>query len=118
MNANEEVRGPASSRRLSSAFALAAELTGCAAQSGLPLSSLTTLGAPPTGMARLVVVRQEKGVFGIGDRAFPIKLDGEPLGEWATVTFAYLDRPGASPQLSAEFWRSPVVTRDDFAHDS
>jgi hypothetical protein len=114
MKANEEVRGAASSRRLSLAFALAAVLIGCATQGGPPLSSLTTLGAPPTGMARIVVVRQEKGYFGIGDRAFPIKLDGEPLGELMTGTVAYLDRPGGSHQLSAEFWDSPGVTRHDF----
>jgi len=66
-------------------------------------------------MARIVVVRQEKGYkFAIGDHAFPVKLDGEPLGELATGTFAYLDRPGGSHQLSAEFWGTPGVTRRDF----
>jgi Protein of unknown function (DUF2846) len=77
---------------------------------------MVALGGPPKGMARIVVVRQEKGYkLMLGDRSFPVKLDGEPLGELATGTFAYLDRPEGSHQLSAEFWDSPGVTRRDFA---
>lgn len=114
MNANEGARKALLFPQLYWAFSLAAVLTGCATQSGPPLSSLATLGAPPAGMARIVVVRREKGYFGIGDRAFPVKLDGEPLGELMTGSFAYLDRPAGSHQLSAEFWDSPGVTRVDF----
>jgi hypothetical protein len=65
-------------------------------------------------MARVVVVRPEKGYKFIGDHDFPVKLDGEPLGELATGTFAYLDRPAGSHQLSADFWGTPGVTRRDF----
>jgi hypothetical protein len=50
------------------------------------------LGAPPRAVARVVVVRPEKGFFGV-DGAFPVELDGEPLGELKTGTFAYPDRP-------------------------
>jgi hypothetical protein len=113
MKANERARRARSSWPLYPAFGLAAVLLGCATQSGPPLSSLATLGAPPKGIARIVVVRPEKGYFGI-DHAFPVKLDGEPLGELMTGTFAYLDRPAGPHQLSAEIWGSPGVTRHDF----
>src|SRR5260221_34858 len=113
MKAHEGVRRARSPWQLYLAFALAAVLLGCVTQSGPPLSSLATLGGPPRGMARIVAVRREKGYFGI-DYAFPVKLDGEPLGELATGTFAYLDRPAGPHQLSSELWRSPAVTRRDF----
>jgi Protein of unknown function (DUF2846) len=115
MKTNEGGRGARSSWRLYPAFTLTVVLAGCAAQSGPPLSALATVGGPPKGMARIVVVRPEKGYkFAIGDRDFPVKLDGQPLGELATGTFAYLDRPAGSHQLSAEFWDTPGVTRRDF----
>jgi hypothetical protein len=113
MKAHEGVRRARSSWQLCPAVALAALLVGCATQSGPPLSSLATLGGPPRGMARIVVARREKGYFGI-DHAFPVKLDGEPLGELMTGTFAYLDRPAGPHQLSSELWGSPGVTRHDF----
>jgi hypothetical protein len=90
MKANQRARRARSSWQFYPAFALAALLIGCATQSGPPLSSLATVGGPPKGMARIVVVRPEKGYFGI-DHAFPVKLDGESLGELMTGTFAYLD---------------------------
>jgi hypothetical protein len=55
-------------------------------------------------------VRQEQTSFVMRNGAFPVKLDGEPLGELAVGTFAYLDRPGGSHQLSAEIWGTPAVT--------
>jgi hypothetical protein len=114
MKVNEGWRRARSTWRLYAAFALAAALAGCATQ-GPQLSELATVGGPPKGMARIVVVRPEKGYkFAIGDRAFPIKLDGEPLGELVTGTFAYLDRPAGSHHLAAEFWDTPGVTRRDF----
>jgi hypothetical protein len=112
MYTNEKVR---SSWRLCPAFVLATALAGCAIQGGPPLASLATVAGPPKGMARVVVVRQEKGYkFTIGDRPFPVKLDGEPFGELATGTFAFLDCPEGAHQLSAEFWDSLGVTRRDF----
>jgi hypothetical protein len=96
------------------AFASAAVVAGCATQSGPPLSSLATVGGPPKGMARVVVVRQEQTSFVMRNGGFPVKLDGEPLGDLAVGTFAYLDRPGGSHQLSAEIWGNPGVTRLDF----
>jgi hypothetical protein len=115
MKANEGARGARSSWQLCTAFSLAAVLTGCMTESGPPLASMARLSGPPKGMARIVVVRPEKGYkFAIGDRAFPVKLDGEPLGELATGTFAYLDRPAGAHQLSAEYWDWPGATRHDF----
>jgi hypothetical protein len=97
------------------AFASAAAVAGCVTQSsGPPLSSLATVGGPPKGTARIVVVRQVQKSFVMSAGSFPIKLDGEPLGELATSTFAYLDRRAGSHQLSAEIWGSPGTTRHDF----
>jgi uncharacterized protein DUF2846 len=111
MGANQRGRG--APWQLFSIFALAAVLAGCVTQSGPPLSSLATVGGPPKGMARIVVVRQEQTSFVLRNAAFTAKLDGEPLGELAVGTFAYLDRPGGSHQLSAEVWGNPGVTRRD-----
>jgi hypothetical protein len=112
MGANQ--RGRVAPWQLFCVFALATVLAGCITQSGPPLSSLATVGGPPKGMARIVVVRQEPHSFGARNRDFPVKLDGEPLGELSAGSFAYLDRPAGSHQLSAEFWDWPGVTRRDF----
>ena len=113
MKANQGARRARSSWQLYPAFALAALLIGCATQSGPPLSSLATVGGPPKGMARIVVVR-EKGFFGWRDTALPVKIDNEPLGEVVTGSFAYLDRPAGPHQLSAELFGWPGTTRQDF----
>jgi hypothetical protein len=101
--------------RIVVAIASATAVAGCVTQSGPPLSSLATVGGPPKGMARIVVVRQEQA-SPVGRYAgFPVKLDGEPLGDLTVGTFAYLDRPGGSHQLTAELWGNPGVTRLDLA---
>jgi hypothetical protein len=92
MNMNEGARRARLSWRLYAAISVAAALGGCLTESGPPLSSLATVSGPPKGMARIVVVRQTQ----------------------TTSTFAYLDRPGGSHQLSAEIWGNPGVTRRDF----
>jgi Protein of unknown function (DUF2846) len=114
MNMNEGARRARLSWRLYAAISVAAALGGCLTESGPPLSSLATVSGPPKGMARIVVVRQTQTSFVLRNTSFPIKLDGEPLGELTTSTFAYLDRPGGSHQLSAEIWGNPGVTRRDF----
>jgi len=114
MKTNQRARRVRSSWQLYPAFALAALLIGCVTQSGPPLSSLATLGGPPKGVARVVVVRRENGFFGWGDSTFRVKLDGEPLGELMTGSFAYLDRPAGPHQLSADLFGWPGVTRNDF----
>ena len=112
MGVNE--RGRSAPWQLLSVFALAAVLAGCVTQSGPPLSSLATLDGPPKGMARIVVVREEQTSLMLRYRDFPVKLDGEPLGELAIGRFAYLDRPGGAHQLSAEICCISGVTRRDF----
>jgi hypothetical protein len=75
------------------AFAVAAVLSGCATQSGPPLSSLATMAGPPKGMARIVVVRTDKGYrLAIGDRAFRSNVMQRRSGS---------SRPGASPTSTA-----------------
>jgi hypothetical protein len=116
MKANQRARRACSSWQLYPTFALAALLLGCATQSNSPpLSSLATVGAPPKGVARIVVVRREKGfTYSWGDAAFHVKLDGQPLGELMTGTFDYVDRPAGPHQLSAELSGWPGTTRHDF----
>jgi len=43
-------------------------------------------------MARIIVVRGEQTSLMLRYRDFPIKVDGEPLGDLAVGRFAYLDR--------------------------
>jgi hypothetical protein len=78
------------------------------------MSSLTTVGGLHAGMARIVVVRHEPRSYGMRGSNFPVKLDGQPLGELSPGTFAYLDCPAGSHQLSADFPGYPGVTRRDF----
>jgi hypothetical protein len=113
MKTNKGGRRTRSSWRVYLAIALAVPLAGCATQSP-PLSELATVGGPPKGMARIVVLRGEQTSLTARYRDFPIKLDGEPLGDLGVGSFAYLDRPGGSHQLSAEICCIPGVTRRDF----
>lgn len=112
MGANQ--RGCRAPWQLVSVFALAAVLAGCVTQSGPPLSSLATVGGPPQGMVRVVVMRGDQTSLMLRYRDFPVKLDGEPLGELAIGRFAYLDRPAGTHQLSAEICCIAGVTRRDF----
>src|SRR5215470_5063961 len=70
-------------------------------------------GRTAQGMARIVVVRREKGFFGWRDTALPVKIDREPLGEVVTGGFACLDRPAGPRQLSAALFGWPGTTRHD-----
>jgi hypothetical protein len=115
MKTNEGVRGARSSWRLYAAFALAAALGGCVTtQGGSPLPSLATAGGVPKGMARIVVVRVEPRAFGAQNSNFPVKLDGQSLGELSPGTFVSLDCPAGSHQLSADLSGWPGTTRHDF----
>ena len=70
-------------------------------------------------MARIVVVRREKGyALALGDRAFPVKLDSQPIGELLTGTYAYVDRPPGPHRLTAEFWDTSGASRLDFKAES
>jgi hypothetical protein len=98
------------------ALLVAAMLTGCAGQpTGPSFTALTQeLGPPRAGQARIVVLRREKGVAGFGDRAIPVKVDGQPVGELLTGGFIYVDRPAGPHQVSADVWDYPGVARQDF----
>jgi hypothetical protein len=64
-------------------------------------------------MPRIVVLRGEQTSLTGRYRDFPIKLDGEPLGDLGVGSFAYLDRPGgltSFPSKFAAFPASPAVT--------
>jgi hypothetical protein len=92
--------------RITAVFVATAALTGCATtqNSGPPIASLASIGSPPAGKARIVVMRPENGFAGWGDRALPLKIDGEPMGELLTGAYASVDRPPGRHQVSGEFW--------------
>ncbi len=85
---------------------------GCAGQSAPPLS-VASLGSPPAGMARIVVLRKEKGFFGYGDRSFNLKIDDQPMGDLMTGGLVFADRPPGRHQLAADLWDIPGVTHYD-----
>ena len=102
-------------------LALVLLLAGYASgQRGPELESLTTMGPPAGGMARIVVMRPEYGFFSLGDggdhsgdRSFGIKLDDQPMGDLMTGTFVWGDRPAGRHQIAADLWDIPGVTRYD-----
>src|SRR5690349_14986309 len=115
MKTNKGVRGARSSWRLCAAFVLAAALGGCVTtQVGSPLPSLATVGGVPKGMARVVIVRVEPRAFGAQNNNFPVKLDGQSLGELAPGTFVSQDCPAGAHQLTADLSGWPGTTRLDF----
>jgi Protein of unknown function (DUF2846) len=79
------------------------------------MSSLaSSAGAPPAGQSRIIVMRPEKGFFGFGDRALPVVLDGQPMGDLMTGAYVSADRPAGRHQLSVDLWNLPGVSRHDF----
>ena len=78
------------------------------------MSSLASAGAPPTGQSRIVVIRPEKGFMGWGDRALPVALDGQPMGDLLTGAYLSADRPAGRHQLSVDLWDLPGTSRHDF----
>jgi hypothetical protein len=95
---------------------VAAVLTGCAGQhTGPTYAALTqTLGPPKAGQARIVVLRREKGAMGLLDRAIPVKVDGQPVGELVTGGYISVERPAGPHQVSADVWDYPGAARHDF----
>ncbi len=92
----------------------AAVLCGCAStRDGLDFASVSqTYGGPKNGQARIVVLL-EKGYAGPFDRAFPVSLDDEPIGQLKTGTFVYGDRPAGRHELSVNAWDFPGVTKQE-----
>jgi len=101
--------------RIAAVLIATAALMGCATtqSSGPPIASLASIGSPPAGKARIVVMRPENGFAGWGDRALPLKIDGDPMGELLTGAYVSVDRPPGRHQISGEFWDIPGVSRVD-----
>ena len=77
---------------------------GCAgpARTGATLDTLTKdIGAPKAGHTRVIVIR-DKAFPGIFDSGWEVRLDGAPIGDLKTGTFAYRDGRAGSHQLSFE----------------
>jgi hypothetical protein len=87
----------AQTRRLLLCIFAAAILSGCVtAREGPTLTSVAPL---KSGQSRVVVFRPP-GNGGLIDPAWAVQLDGAPLGNIKTGTFAYVDRPAGHHQLS------------------
>jgi hypothetical protein len=67
---------------------------------------------PKAGYGRIVVFR-EKAYAGLIEQGWDIKLDGEPMNELKTGTFAYMDRPPGHHQLLSTEAMFPGVTKRD-----
>jgi len=73
-------------------------------------ASAEPLGPPPAGKARVVVFRPDSLGGSIG-RSWPVKLDGEALGDVKAGSFAYADRAPGRHVLSLEMFDFPGVSR-------
>jgi Protein of unknown function (DUF2846) len=93
---------------------VAVMMSGCATErSGADFVSMSQkIGPPKAGQARIVVFR-EKGFGGIGDQGWDVKLDGEPMIDLKTGTYAYADRPAGHHELSSTMALYPGVTQRD-----
>lgn len=93
---------------------VAVMLSGCVTErSGADFVSMSQkVGPPKAGQARIVVFR-EKGYGGIGDQGWDVKLDGEPMSDLKTGTFAYADRPAGRHQLTSTMAMFPGETQHD-----
>jgi len=99
-------------RRLAVLISIIGSLAGCASA---PIQAPVATMAPPSGgNARVVVIRQENGFVGFGDRSFRIQLDGESMGEVMTGAIVSADRPAGPHHLTADLWDFPGVTRREF----
>jgi hypothetical protein len=89
-------------------------LSACGTPNGPTLEAVTQRAGPPkTGHARVVVYREP--LFApVGDRGYPIKLDGQPMGDLWAGSFVSLDRPAGPHQLSLDLWDMPGVSRQHF----
>ncbi len=91
----------------------AAALAGCASgRDGAEFASITqTLGAPKSGQARIVVMR-EKGFTGLVDSGYAVTIDNRPMGgELKTGTFIYVDAAAGRHELGAKAFAFPGDTR-------
>ena len=95
-------------------IALMLVIVGCASPSGPSMASLANgAGTPPSGQSRIIVIRTER-VFMAGDRALPVVLDGQAIGELMTGSYVSADRPAGQHELSIDLWDMPGVSRHAF----
>src|SRR5262249_5559500 len=73
-------------------------------------ASAELLGPPPAGKARIVVFRPDSFGGSIG-RSWPVKLDGQALGDVKAGSFVYADGAPGRHVLSLEMFDFPGVSR-------
>jgi hypothetical protein len=83
---------------------LAAMLAGCATSAGIPIASLRPAAGPSHGMARVIVMRREKGFYGWGDRGLPVKVDGQAIGEITTGNSVSSDISPGPHEVTMDLW--------------
>src|SRR5437879_6579796 len=95
--------------RISVLFVVTAAVFGCATNNGPNfVSVMQAAGAPKPGQARVVLYT------GSMTGGWPIKLDGELIGETRSNSFMYRDVPAGPHQLSCEVLLYPGISRGDF----
>jgi hypothetical protein len=62
-------------------------------------------------MARVVVMRSERGFYGWGDRGLPVKVDEQSIGEITTGNCVSSDIAPGKHQFSLDLWDQPGVSR-------
>jgi hypothetical protein len=77
-------------------------------------ASAEPLGPPPAGKARIVVFRPDSFGGSIG-RSWPVKLDGQALGDVKAGSFVYADRAPGRHILSLEMFDFPGVSRQSIS---
>jgi hypothetical protein len=77
-------------------------------------ASAEQLGPPPAGKARIVVFRPDSFGGSIG-RSWPVKLDGQALGDVKAGSFVYADGAPGRHMLSLEMFDFPGVSRHDIS---
>ena len=94
-------------------FVAAALLFGCAGtREGLDFAAVSQTNGPKNGQGRLVVLR-ESAFVGSMDGGYPLKLEGEPIGDLGTGTFLVRDIPAGRHELSTSQWAYPGTTKQE-----
>ena len=94
-------------------------LCGCETErNGLDYAAMAQkVGPPRPGQSRIVILR-EKGYAGLTDPGWDVKLDGGPMSELKTGTYAYSDRPAGPHQFTATAAMFPGVSQYDLTTQS
>ena len=97
-------RVAAPARRAFVVCVVAAMLAGCATSAGIPIASLQPAAGPGHGMARVIVMRREKGFYGWGDRGLPVKVDGQAIGEITTGNSVSSEITPGPHEVTMDLW--------------